>query len=209
MHPHRLIAGFFLRLIAIYALLIAVWPLVWFGYGAALSAVSNVAFGELGAATVRFEPSTESSAGAAYDLTLVLRNKRTAALGRLPVSSFYYGYVPTALLAALTLATPIRWPRRMRALLGGLALVHAFIAFRLALLLVSNFSGTDLLATFSLGRAGDATISFFAELLASSLTGCYIVPVLLWIITTLRPDALQQIVCNARPAADGPAPSSG
>lgn len=201
MRGRKLIAGFFLRFAVIYALLMAAWPFAGAAYGAAFRLVSEIAFGELSrAASVRFEPiGSNSKYASSMDTAVVLRNHRTKARGDLPMSSRYLGYVPTAMVIALVVATPLPWRRRLRALLWALVLTQAFIGLRVLLKLLAVFSGSDALATFSLGNAGDATLAFLEVLITTSLTASYIGPIIIWIAVTFRAGDREML---ARPKSD-------
>ncbi len=76
------------------------------------------------------------------DVLMVLQNRRAVgSLGFIRASSRNQGYWPTAFLIALILAKRMRWSRRGWALLWGMLMVHAFIAFRLSInLLATGFA---------------------------------------------------------------------
>ncbi len=73
------------------------------------------------------------------DTLAVLMNKDVPqTFGVSATSSIPMGLWPTAMVAGLALATPIRWWRRLIVLAVGLVFAHAFVAVRLTLLLLKN-----------------------------------------------------------------------
>jgi hypothetical protein len=185
----KLIATAVLRLLAAYVLLTILWPAVRTPYAAAFRFTGDLLFSKLGTnATVRFQPASQQQAATSpqLDTQLVMRNIARQATARYPVSSYYLAYVPTIVFVSLALGVPSDWRRRLRALAGGLALVHLYIGGRILVLLLSTFSGGTMLATISIGQIGDSVLSYLAELFAVSLVGSYLPPILIWIVVAFR-----------------------
>ena len=118
------------------------------------------------------------------------------------------GYVPTAVLVALMLATPIAWRRKWRALALGLLLVQGFVALRVGVALLAGFSRVGLgdrrlldvspAAVWGLKRAD--------QILAGDLHMTYIAPLLIWILVVVRFHGAMPWRPQALPAADAEPP---
>ena len=139
MLPPKQIAWFLVRLVLLYAVFIAPWPVVPEAYAAAYRAVSNVVFGSFGSeGVVQFrKPQGPSD----MDTELAIRKRSSPVMGTTEHSARFMGYVPTAFVVSLILATPLPWSRRGKALLWAMLLVHGFIAIRLLIVLLYWFSG--------------------------------------------------------------------
>jgi len=110
------------------------------------------------------------------------------------------GYVPTALVIALVIASPVTWKRRLWALVWGGLLVTAFAAGRFYLFAYYRFSRPGELQTIELGGFSDTVVSFLYEHLFVSPTGTVLVPVFVWLLVTFRRsdlDRLREIVTRA------------
>ena len=104
----------------------------------------------------------------------------------------------SATLAGLILATPIPWPRRGRAFFWGMILLHAFVALRLATLIIYGFTldtpGPLALPDAFWGRTLRAVILTFS--VGQGLS--YIVPILIWMLVSLRREDLAMILPGRR-----------
>jgi hypothetical protein len=98
---------------------------------------------ETGPRLVEFQPVTVGPENP-LDIRIILGNRRQVRPdGRLPshllgLDSRGVGWVPTALLLALTLATPLPWRRRLIAAVGGLVLIHLFLLASVWIYLLNN-----------------------------------------------------------------------
>ena len=109
-----------------------------------------------------------------------------------------HGFVPTALLVSLILATPVPWRRRGSALAIGLVAIHGFLALRLwvtALLGLSvvRMDGQRLLP---LSRFLTDAVALVDKLLSDDLHITFVVPVLVWLLVTVRPDDLSALTAS-------------
>jgi len=116
-------------------------------------------------------------------------------------STWYSGYIPTALLIALMLATPLRWPLRLRALGWGLLIVNLYLALRMG----STFIAGGAIDPLHWLPAPGFRRSLFSSL---AVTGpgsglWYVVPLLTWILLVHR-RVYQEVVVGA---GNGPTPS--
>jgi len=189
MLPHRRIAAFFLKVILFYALLMIPWPGVREGYGFVFRGCGNTFFRVFGSAgRVYFAPISPFPAGKdAKDTSATLENIKTrGARGTMDMNSRLMGYLPTTFAVALILATPVPWSRRLWALLWGILLMSCFAGFELALRLLDAFSDKNVLAVFSLGPVGKASVVILMKVLAMSPVSAYIAPIFVWILVTFR-----------------------
>lgn len=192
----KLIGGFFIRFALIDALLLAAWLVIGPMYATAFRAAGNVAFGSFGAnAAVDFHApaiadatgeSGRSGGSGGMESEVSLSNTRTHARVHRLISARFLGYVPTVMTASLILATPIPIRRRWRALAWGLALIQLYVALRIWLMLLAGFSGDSAVATFSLGGFAESVLSSLFGLFSVSIIGCYLGPILIWILVTFR-----------------------
>ncbi len=183
--PTKLIGGFFLRLLLIYAGLMLCWPVVGAGYAAFFRGFGDTLFsrfGEYGRVDFQINP---KQGGSDLDTRVRLTNRRNGASGGI----FYpsrHGYAATALTLAFILSTPIGWRRRAVAAVWGLLLVHGFIALRLWIGLLDVFSGPTELATREYGPFARAAIDLTLRIFTVSPEATYVVPLFIWIVVCLR-----------------------
>ena len=185
----------------------ALWPLVCEWYPGFLRTGGEVLFGSLGLKdVVRFEalPEREGMDDTQILLTKADAPKRTlvrngttyhaAVATRMKLSSRHVGYVSTAVLVGLILATPIRWSRRGRAFFWGVLLLHAFIAARLAILVVYGLTLNSSGPPAQLDSLWAGTLHTGMQTLSAGPTVSYILPVIIWILVSLRREDLAMIL---------------
>ena len=181
--------GFLLRFVFIFGLLIVPWP----GWNQAYSRY----FQSLGQMVYSFsfdsqrkviiQPSSGEHPG--LDTRMILENTALTDKGdrnglrATELDSRSIGWVPTALTAALVLATPIPWRRRLIALSAGLVLIHLFVLLCLQSWIWSESSAVSLLSLsgFWQQAADDLNYTLMIQLGAS-----FSVPVVIWILVTFR-----------------------
>lgn len=135
------------------------------------------------------------------DTEMILLNRRTRELVRQDLSSRYIGYAPTTFLLALILATPLTWRRRLMALLGGLVLSHAWIAFSMLLLIVHGYSRGDGVSIFDVSPFTRTALAFMREALVQAPVIKYTVPGVIWILVSFRRDDWAKIFGTIETAA--------
>jgi hypothetical protein len=183
--PLRPVAAFLARLVLWYAALAVPWPGLPTAYATAYCAVANTALGDFGRGEARFRP--VDPRGGWHDVEIGLRRQgATEDAGRAPHDSRVTGYLPAAELAALVLASPIPWSRRLRALASSQLVLHAFLAARLWIMLAAWFSQDSPWKTMDLGDAMAAGLARATEVLVVSPTPSFLVPILVWIPVTFR-----------------------
>ena len=192
MFQSRPISGFFLRLLVLYVLLMVLWPVLAASYGQVYRAVANWIFGspypgaEVRVVSYASEGDHPSAENRMWDTKVVLLNRRSRMGGEMPFNIRYGAYVPTSLLVALVVATPIPWRRRGRALVWGLLLMHVYIALRLAVTILNLLCGDTPVALFALSPFWQCALACFREVFSRSVVTVFIIPVVLWTLVTFR-----------------------
>ena len=181
--------GFVGRMILIYGLLIIPWPGFNATYGRYFRALGGLAFAhESGPHLLRFEPVPEAPQHPLDTRLLLADRAQLDASGRGPVQyvaldSRGIGWVPTALLLALILATPLPWRRRVWALLVGLMAVHGLILISLA---TAICSGSMAMSPEASGPFWRQVVGGLEETLITQMGAGLVVPVLIWVLVALR-----------------------
>jgi hypothetical protein len=111
------------------------------------------------------------------------------------------GWLPTALTLALILATPVPWRQRGWALLWGLLLVHAFILFSLQVWIWDESPAVSLA---HLSPFRQTIMDSLEYTLLTQLGASFSVPILIWILVTIRRENL----FNFSPTQTPPKPKS-
>ncbi len=189
MRPRKLIAGFLWRFALLFGLLIVPWPGFNAAYGRYFRALGQLVFArDSGRRLVHFEPVPPQLAHV-LDTRIALANRdQPDRHGTIPgryleLDTRGVGWVPTALVVALVLATPVPWRRRSLALLLGLLAVHGFVLFSVAVYIWNNSAELSLL---TLSPFWKQTAEGLEETLITQLGASFVVPVLIWIPVTLR-----------------------
>ncbi|NOT01965.1 MAG: hypothetical protein HOP29_15225 [Phycisphaerales bacterium] len=199
---------FFLLGGACYLLLIYPWPGVGAGYAGAYRGVCNVVFESVGwNSKARFEALDDPS-GTRDSRVVISTATGDGTIKRRSVSfhTRRTGYVPTAELLALVLATPIPWRRRWKKAVWGILGISLFIAVETGVTILYSMTGTPPIISVV-----PATSSFFEELYNMSVaspTVSLIVPVLIWILVCVPVSGILDgapVVGTSRPG--GPAVS--
>lgn len=179
-------------------LLLAPWPLVRTVYAPAFRTLAqlavNVADPLPGAIETRFEPGTGGVLAvdmARMDTVVRLRHRDLAgADASFGASSFFHGYLPTAVLLALfAAATPLPWRARRAPLVRALVLLHLFFALRCVLATYyactkCNIDGRPLV---DLGPAAARVLFLGWHFAWEEAFTNYLVPILLWAVCVFGP----------------------
>ncbi len=96
------------------------------------------------------------------------------------------GYLPTILVAALILASPLSKVRKMKALAAGLLLIHCFIAIKLWIYVLHEFSRREALSVVVLSPFWKNILSQLHYVLFLNIGTTVIVPVFIWILASFR-----------------------
>ena len=181
---------FALRLLLVYGLLITPWSGLKSGYGSLFRASGNgllKAFGFRGIV----ELGSPAQEHAAWDVEMHMRNPGKPQRWHGEYSSRGWGYLPTAAVVALIVATPLAWSRRWMALAAGLALVHIFIALRIAAaVLYGMYWGGAIRLSMVEAKAAEVVLHGFSN----SPVTTFVVPVVIWLLVTFRRSDLEAIL---------------
>lgn len=214
MPPRNLLIRFFAVAGLIFAIFMAPWPGLEKGYAAAFRTGGDVTFSRTfwfwTQARVRFLDLRADDlvgkintvipgklppgvvpprASGVKDTLMVLMNTDTpASTGQLRTSSRYIAYVPTVMVIAMILATPLARSQRIRALIWGLIWVHAFVALRISLTLAAKgFAAEKVYALFHPGQFMSGLLTRLETLLSDDPTVSFIFPAFLWFVLAMRP----------------------
>lgn len=195
----HLILGFLGRFIFVYALFTGLWFSVDTHYAQAFRALGNLILGDLGTqGIVHFLPLEVDAKTEHKDTALLLTTQANLAqqqveLSWVIVSSRDSAYIPTVLLIALILASPISGLRKQLALFHGLILIHVFIGLRLLVAIAYAFSHNPNLAMLRLTPFWQTLLDIAAQVFTEYIGILYIMPVFIWLLVTLRQSDWQQL----------------
>lgn len=186
------VVWFCVRVAVFDGLLMVPWPGLEEAYATVFRNAGTAFFGSFGSrGVVRFEPL--STPDPMRDTEMVLKKRHSPAVGRIPTTSRYIGYAPTAFVVALILATPIAWPRRWVALVWALLLVHVYVGARVAVMLANAYSSGHPVAMFELSTFWRLTLSYVNSV-SVSLAGVYLFPIFIWMVVCFRRKDLERIL---------------
>jgi hypothetical protein len=181
----KLVGKALVLFITTFVLLAIPWQPVRTAYAKAYQATGNAVFATFGeSGRVEFKPVEKE--GKKGDTAIKLHNRRTGAFGYIYTNSRFMGYVPTALLISLIVATPVPWRQRGRALILGFVAVNAFVLFRLALALLQNFTSASEIGMYRPGPFWSTVLGAAYALFVVTAAGAFVVPVLIWALVTFR-----------------------
>ena len=200
MYPIERTGWFFLKLVVIYVLLLLPWwGVAQRGYAPYYRWIANRVYGSLGSVgSARFEPLEEASGR--FDSQMVIKcvhfvGKRSTR--DVPFFTRRIGYLPTAQVAALILATSIPWRRKWIMLLLGLVLIQAFIMLEVGLTVL--YSLTDVrLPVFDIEPSTSRFVARLYEMTVISPTLSFIIPILIWLLFCFRRDDWQRVAESIR-----------
>lgn len=211
MSPRRSAIWFFIKVIVLYAAFAWPFPAVEAAYSRGFAAATEWVLGVdrngppggvLGTEGIvlvysKYETDPE------HDINIVVGNTSNLQGSDKPkTSSRNLGYMPTAVLAALVLATPIAWKRRWISLVMGLLAVHLFIAMRVALVLVKLFHGDAGYCLFRWSAPWDRALEEAFRIISEVPATTYVVPLILWLAVTFRRDDWDSLVAGLQRNAD-------
>lgn len=180
----KTIVAFFLRMSLIYGVLVLPWSGWREGYMGFFRSTGSVALSSWGSGgSVRFDPRTEP--GKPWSTRLIFKSTRTNVTGDVFFEA-RQGYLATALIFALVLATPVPWSRRCKALMWGMLLINAFVFFRTGLTITHLFSDGSQHAVIELSQFWKEALGLAVKTLNRSPEFTYVMPLFIWIVVTLR-----------------------
>jgi len=176
----------------IYGLLIAPWPGARPLYAGYFRGLGQLVLGDNGGRRLlRFEPLDDPGHKwpANFDTAIILANRDLLdAHGQgkrfmLTVDAWQMGWIPTAFLAGLTLATPIPWRRRLWALCWGWLWVQGFVVLTLGIFVWNESTRVGLVTLTPLGKE---IANRLEELALAPVGPSFFVAALIWILVTFR-----------------------
>ena len=189
----RRIVGFFLRFLIVYAALMALWPAVRDIYGSVFRTGGKSLFGGFPASVqVRFEHLPDAEA--MNDTRIWVRRSGLPKWRRFRVSSRHMGYLSTALLMGLLVATPLPWRRRTRAIIWGLLVVHGFIAIRQGILIVYGLHLNTGVPQMLRDPYWSTSLRIGVEFLAGGPGSSCMAAIVIWMLVSLRREDLGLIL---------------
>ncbi len=214
MTRRRLAIGFFVRVAALYVLAMAPWPGLESAYGKAFvkcaDYLANGVWGGGGSgifgsdALVRVYHQDPEEHGH-RDLSMILVNRMRMADPdggtHAQSTSRHLGYMPTAVLVSLVLATPLGWIRRAWSLLWGLLLINVFVVMRFGSVLLYKFHGEEPHCVYNLGTFGTWLVETTFVLLAVVPATAYVVPLFIWMAVMFRREDWDTLVKQFEPPA--------
>jgi len=173
------------KFLAIFLVSFIVLIVPWLGlrgpYASLYRGMGNALFGTFSSvATIRFEPlpKDDPAAGQGSDIQVTFRHRETGTVLPMAASTRFQGFTPTAFVIALALAAPLKWPRRVPALLLSFVAVTVYIAFRQYILIASVIYKEP---------AWVAKLLDFAYwVFVESFAGVFVVPLIIWAAVTFR-----------------------
>lgn len=199
-HPDRRrpVARFLASFAIIYGLFILPWPGWSALYGEYFRAFNRLIFVREGERRILFFAPLPGAPQNPLDTQITIANRdHLNAKGEAPalflaVTSRGVGWVPTATLAALILASPVPWRRRAWALLCGMIALHGYIAGFIAVYLWNNTDESSGVQLVTLLPHWKPIVFGLCKTMTAS-GASFVVPVLLWIVLIFRREDLEQL----------------
>jgi hypothetical protein len=193
---HLVSLGYFVLL---YTFLTLPWPGWNEAYSTFFRGVSAWAYaGDNGRRSLSFEPLNDPEHP--YYTRVVIVNRTLMSRGgggpiwNLDLDTIGFGWKPTALLIALTLATPISFKRRCRALIFGLLSEQAVILWTLGYFIWLESAGVSLVTFTPFGKE-------IAENIAHELRMQlgFVPPIIIWILVSFNRGDARLLVSAPKP----------
>jgi len=178
--------SFVVWFVCLFGLMIAPWPGFRTAYGDYFRALGNLVFERHTQSIVIYiEPHLRSRGHASMDSQIVLYNPHgidkdgDVHADFLGIDSRAVGWIPTCLIMALILATPLTWPRRIRAVLLGLLLVQTYILGVLAIYIINQSTIVGLL---ELPAWAGAITNGLEYTFVTQMGPGFAIPILIWLL---------------------------
>lgn len=192
--PIAIVAKFCVTALLYFALLDLAWFWIADAYAVVYRATGNFFFCRVGEGIVRFSPMLRDD----DTMDTVAEFGRVAgppaAVGSYS-SSGIQGYLPTAALTAMVLATPVPWRRRLKALPVGLLLIHAFVLLRMGVMVWHWFgdirSGAARL--YEPGPCAESAIRLIQVALWESPAAGLFMPAVIWAVVLVRSEDIHRV----------------
>ena len=182
MLTRRAMAVFCGRFLLLFGLSLVPWPGLPAACGGYFRAAGRLAFAsDSGPRSLEFEPHE------AHDTRVVIVNRAlmqpdgSGPVRNLDLDSFAFTWRPVSLFLSLILASPVSWPRRLRALLVGGICLQAFLLFVLGFAIWNQSTEVSLV---SLPPFWKETAENISQVLVGQLN--IAAPFLIWLVVTFR-----------------------
>ena len=185
--PRSPLKKILIRFALIYVLLLLPWPGFREAYGAYFRAFGGMVFaGQTERSEVTFETPERNSPRPQDSRIVIVNNALMNYDGSGPVRNLDFdahavGWRPIALLAALVIATPLPWGRRIRAVVLGALAMHLYV---LLFLFVAIWNESTEISLMTLTPFWKTAVSGLKGVMVSQLALC--LPVLIWVLVTFR-----------------------
>lgn len=179
------IAMFFGIFVLVFSAMMAPIPAVQHTYAAFFRSVGNLVFAEPGD-EARCSFVALNRPDGRMDTEIQLTNLRTTTTAKMNTSSRFTGYVPTAIVLALILASPIRLKQKAWAFVWGLLACQVYLVLRIGTGVLRRFTMSDDLAIWTPGPIANFLIEAMFDIFVVSAIGGFILPILIWVLVTFR-----------------------
>lgn len=203
MSPPKGITGFCCRVLISYGLLVLPWPGLQPAYAAFYRGLANLTLGGFSSDIKIGFRELRDDDDRLKDVELAIRRTGTNVERTTPINSRQTGYLPTAELVALILASPIPWARRGGALLWGLLLSHVVIFIRLAITLLYALTHQPPYIVGVSQGTSDLVYRIY-EVAMKATTVSFVLPMLIWMAVTFRRGDLAAIIGPSDAAGERP-----
>jgi uncharacterized membrane protein len=166
------------------------WPGLAAVYSNLYKSASTFLFESFGSNTrVRFEQSNNSE----HDIKIVFYSLGRAGQNgngqpfrkNVVITSRYSAYIYTAFMIALILATPVSWKRKAWALLWGMTLLHCFLVFKMAVLILYVLAYTPHCPVI-IGPFWKTFLLYAHQAFLKNMVFCFLISVLIWLLVSFR-----------------------
>lgn len=188
----RKLGRFLVGVLVLFGLLTAPWPGWNRGYSQWLGVVGTATFSLVPARWSVSFAAQPRTAARPLDLRVTVGNREQLGPdGRTPgitleLDARGIGWVPTATFLALVLATPVAWPRRLFALVTGLALMHLFLALTLAVHVLHLTAKQEMLHLLSVSPKMQMVLGAVDYTLVIQMGTGFAMALVLWVVTLFR-----------------------
>jgi hypothetical protein len=179
---------FLLKAVIIYGLLAAPLSLYDDAYGKVYRKVAEVFFSSFrdnGFVKIR-ETKDPATSHLNVGNNALIHPDGTSETAALDVNTRYLGYVPTILLIALVLASPVSWKRRLLALALGLVLVTLLVMFKQWISLLWLCEQHPFLQLTNFTGTGKKLLTFFNTFISITSSSVLYFVVAIWLLVTFR-----------------------
>ncbi len=189
MRSRKAVHGFIWRFAVAYALLITPWPGFNDAYGRYFRSLGQIVFAKENDRRIANFERVPQELHHSLDSRIALANRGQidrngdGPVRYLELDTRGVGWIPTALLVALIVATPVPWWRRGWALVPGLLAIHGFILFSVA---VYIWNSSTELSLVTLSPLVKRIAGGLEETLITQMGASFVAPGLIWILVTLR-----------------------